>query len=267
MESKSEMQSRIDEGNQLFWNELCGSTMAIKLGITDHSAESLRRFDDAYMALYPYLLARVPVEKFKGLRVLDIGLGYGTLGQKIAEYCSEYCGLDIAAGPVSMMNHRMAMMGIKGGATQGSMLECPFDDGGFDVVVSIGCFHHTGDLQRCIDETYRVLKPGGRAYVMVYNKFSYRNWMMWPFTTLKALMSSAKESGTSSQRGAYDADSQGRAAPETVFSSVAELQDMFGKFSSFDARKENWGGRMVRSLFLNNIAHLGGLDIYVCAQK
>lgn len=261
------VQHRIDDANQEFWNELCGTIMAKRLGVVDHSAESLRRFDEAYLKLYPYLLKRVTVGSFNGLRVLEVGLGYGTLGQKIAESCNEYHGLDIAEGPVAMMNHRLNMMGLKELATQGSILDCSFDDASFDAVVSIGCFHHTGNIQQCIEETFRVLKPGGRAYVMVYNKFSYRNWMRWPLATFRASISYGSERGTSVQRAAYDPDFHGRAAPETVFSSVAELHDMFAKFSSFEARKENWGPRVPRSLFLNTVAHICGLDIYVCAQK
>lgn len=65
------------------------------------------------------------------------------------------------------------------------------DPDSLDYLVSIGCFHHTGDVQRCIDETYRVLKPGGRACIMVYNRFSCWQWVKWPATTFKALLHDA----------------------------------------------------------------------------
>ena len=57
-----------------------------------------------------------------------------------------------------------AHRGTPGQGRAGHMLECPLPDGSVDCVVSIGCFHHTGNLQRCIDETWRVLRPGGRAF-------------------------------------------------------------------------------------------------------
>ena len=262
-----ENQESVDARNRAFWDELCGTSLARQLGISDRTESSLRRFDDAYLAFYPYLLRRVPVAKFGGKKVLEIGLGYGTLGQQIAAFCGEYSGLDIAKGPVDMMNHRLALRGMGGKAVQGSMLECAFYDSTFDVVVSIGCFHHTGDLQRCIDETYRVLKPGGEAYIMVYNKFSYRNWMRWPVATLKALLQ--PESGRSrsqSERKAYDASQTGEAAPETVFTSTAELQHYFKHFSAFSAAKENWGG-LLRLTLLPVIGPVCGLDIYVAARK
>ena len=160
--ARGETESRMnapatDAANAVFWNELCGSSFARALGIKDHSIASLQRFDRAYLDLYPYLLQHVPVHTMRGQSVLEIGLGYGTLGQQIAAAGADYTGLDIAAGPVDDDEPPPADAGLPGKAMQGSMLECPLPDGSMDCVVSIGCFHHTGNLQRCIDETWRVL--------------------------------------------------------------------------------------------------------------
>src|SRR5256885_405910 len=51
----ADSQRAIDEQNAGFWNELCGSGLAQSLGITEITPASLARFDDAYMAFYPYL--------------------------------------------------------------------------------------------------------------------------------------------------------------------------------------------------------------------
>ena len=48
-------QEAIDAENARFWDELCGSSLARNVGVNDASAESLRRFDAAYLAHYPYL--------------------------------------------------------------------------------------------------------------------------------------------------------------------------------------------------------------------
>src|SRR5690349_13633178 len=74
-------QPALDERNAAFWEELCGTNMARELGITDASEESLARFDEAYFEYYPYLLDYFPPEVVEGARLLDIGLGYGTLGE------------------------------------------------------------------------------------------------------------------------------------------------------------------------------------------
>jgi SAM-dependent methyltransferase len=142
-------QETIDHSNSEFWNELCGSRLTRRLGITARDDASIARFDAAYLATYPYLLRRVPIARFAGLRVLEVGRGYGTLRQRIAQNCGEYTGFDIAAGPVDMMNHRLARLPRAAGrAQQGSILHCPFPNESFDAGVAIGCYHHTGNLQR-----------------------------------------------------------------------------------------------------------------------
>ena len=78
-------QAAIDKMNSEFWNELCGTGLAKHLGITDHSPESLQRFDEGYFGMYPYLLPIIKPERAASKDVLEIGLGYGSLGQKLAE--------------------------------------------------------------------------------------------------------------------------------------------------------------------------------------
>jgi SAM-dependent methyltransferase len=263
----------IDSANAAFWDELCGSSFARALGITDRTAASLARFDRAYLDLYPYLLRHVPVHTMRGQSVLEIGLGYGTLSQQIAQAGANYTGLDIAAGPVDMVNHRLHMADLAGRAVQGSMLECPLPDASMDCVVSIGCFHHTGNQHRCIDETFRVLKPGGRAFIMVYNRFSYRQWARWPLATLRSALGK-HDDVVDSQRKAYDANAAGDGAPETVFTSIAELRAMMGRFSQVSVERENCDhvslrGRTLvpRGLLLGSLGRISGLDLYASATK
>jgi len=259
-------QAQIDAQNAEFWNTLCGTGLAQTLGITDGSPASLKKFDDWYLDYYPYLLRHVPVHTMRGRDVLEIGLGYGTLSQKIAEAGARYSGLDIAAGPVEMVNARLAQRGLPGRAVQGSMLECPFPDESFDCVVSIGCFHHTGDAQRCMDETWRVLRPGGHAYLMVYNRFSLRQWKDFPWQTLAAAWRNPKAS--TAQRAAYDVDTQGRAAPETQFFSVRQLKAMMSRFSAVSCTKENCDDFILeRKTLLPSLGRALGLDIYIRAAK
>jgi SAM-dependent methyltransferase len=173
-------ESALDDRNAAFWDELCGTNLARTLGITDASEESLARFDEAYFALYPYLLGYLPRTAVEGRRLLEIGLGYGTLGEKLARLGADYHGLDLAAVPVAMMRARLAR--VPGArpeqVAQGSALELPFEDAAFDHVVSIGCLHHTGDLARGLAECRRVLQPGGQLVVMVYNRRSARRVLL-----------------------------------------------------------------------------------------
>jgi len=114
--------TKIDRKNSEFWDMLCGATFAKSLGIADDSAASLKQFDDWYFASYPYLFIHIPFEEMKGADVLEAGLGYGTLSQRIVESGARYCGLDIAPGPVRMVNHHLEQAGLPGRARQGTIL-------------------------------------------------------------------------------------------------------------------------------------------------
>ena len=273
-----ESQHDLDTANADFWAELCGTGLARHLGIVDHSPVSLARFDGAYMDLYPYLGRYLPWNA--GERVLEIGLGYGTVGQLLAERGLDYHGLDISPGPVSMMAHRLEMLGVAAAAsrvTVGSALAIPHPDQSFDVVVSIGCLHHTGDLAGAITEVRRVLRAGGQAMVMVYNRHSYRHSVMLPVSMMKRGAWRDPVRRAEFVRATYDAGSDGTAAPATEFSSIADVRRMFAGFSHVHARRENFDdfvlgvrGRNLcipRAAFLNNIARLAGLDLYVTATR
>lgn len=292
----TEVKTAIDEANEKFWNELCGTSLAQSLGITDRSAASLRKYDDAYLGFYPYLLKHVPVQAMRGKDVLEVGLGFGTLGQRIVEAGAKYTGADIAAGPVENMNHRIRLLQAPDArAVQANILRSGFAPESFDWVVSIGCFHHTGDMQGAVNEAYRVLRPGGKAVIMVYNKYSLRHWRMWPRATaasaLRALLSGKPAAASEAQRRQYDHRRDGEAAPETAFFSVGDLKHIFTQFSAVQCVKENadpihlprptryeqprkWvldrtANPIIisRESQLSTVGRLAGLDIYVTATK
>ncbi len=269
-------QDEIDEANAQFWNTLCGSSWLKMLGVTDNQPESLQRFDDWYMSYYPYLADHVPLSSFANKKVLEVGLGYGTLSQKIAEAGADYLGIDIALGPVSMVKHRLKQMKLPGGAIQRSFLENRLPDESFDAVVAIGCFHHTGNVQGCIDETFRLLKPKGTAHLMVYNRYSHRRWVNEHDTFVKELVDEEFGSATfgrtaEHERAASDTDLDGNAAPETALLSLREFERRLGAFSKINIEKENMDesieAGMDRKDVLKTWGKRAGLDLYAVVVK
>jgi len=273
-------QTETDVRNAAFWNELCGSTLARSLGITDRTPESLRKFDEAYMAIYPYLSSYVTEQDLTGKRLLEIGLGYGTLGQIIALRGCQYHGLDIADGPVEMMRYRLGLLGqeVGGRVQKGSALDIPYPADSFDYVYTIGCLHHTGDLPKAVSEVHRVLTAGGKAVVMLYNRYSFRQLAqlrasyVWEILTGRRRWTSLGEA----VRARYDSNAAGDAAPHTDFVSRSDVRHrLFGRFSSIRIDVQNFDGyallrgRIVipREKLLGNIARVLGTDLYVMATK
>ncbi|MBR0801197.1 class I SAM-dependent methyltransferase [Bradyrhizobium jicamae] len=273
-------QNAIDKNNAAFWDELCGSSLAKSLDITDSSPASLKRFDDWYFAYYPYLFTYIPFKQLNGKDVLEVGLGYGTVSQRIAESGARYQGLDIASGPVSMVNDRLRQSNLRGSAQQGSILAAPFLDERFDYVVAIGCLHHTGDLRKAIGECRRILRPGGQLIFMVYYAYSYRRLFSETTDTLRYL---AQEilgyrgpvaASKASQRKAYDSSESGEAAPHTDWISVRSARSYCRDFKSFTATPDNidngipfkWSGPR-EELLKGPYPKWVGLDLYATATK
>jgi SAM-dependent methyltransferase len=267
----------LDDRNAAFWDELCGTNLARTLGITDASEASLARFDEAYFALYPYLLDYFPPPALEARRLLEIGLGYGSLGEALARLGADYHGLDLAAGPVSMMRARLAR--VPGArpeqVAQGSVLELPFDDASFDHVVSIGCLHHTGDLFGAVAECRRVLRPGGRLVMMVYNRRSARRALLSPLLTARHRLVVGAPSAEETFRYLYDGHTDdGDSPPHTDFVSMGELRGLLSGFR--DVRIERRGIDRVplgpveisRHRLLNlGLDRLVGLDLYAVAYR
>ena len=267
----SSEQAQIDLLNTTFWDELCGTGLAAQLGITEASPENLARFDRAYMEMYPYLDDYLPSPAGEHERLLEIGLGYGTISQILAARGFDYYGLDIARGPVEMVRFRLAELGVPNPAARvraGSVLGLDHPDESFDQVVTIGCLHHTGDLPRAVDQVRRVLRPGGRALVMVYNRHSFRRAKMALARRLRGEQPDEEE-----MRGSYDRNLEGQAAPATEYTSRAEAKRLFSGFSDVRVGRENFdplvlpGMTVPRERLLGWPAHLAGLDLYVSARK
>ena len=271
--------AEISKKNAEFWDTPCGTVAATALGLPDCSRASLRAYDDWFFSFYPYLFKHIPFKAMRGKKVLEVGLGYGTVAQRIAEAGAEYVGLDIAQGPVELVNQRLKQSFLPGIAQQGNVLECPFPDDTFDYVVAIGCYHHTGDLQKALDETHRVLKSGGSAIVMVYSRYSIRQWKRHTLPTLKRFLHEymgwmTNTAMSTKERGAFDVLPSGEAAPETVLTSKKHLRQMTSRFKSVSVRAERLDVKGItflkylsREFCCRNFGKYLGFDLYATLVK
>lgn len=109
----------------------------------------------------------------RGLRVLEIGCGMGTDGAQFAAAGADYTGVDLTDAAIELARKRFALSGLKGEFRVADAEKLDFPDESFDRVYSHGVLHHTPDIESAIREIHRVLKPGGRAIVMLYHRGSY----------------------------------------------------------------------------------------------
>jgi demethylmenaquinone methyltransferase/2-methoxy-6-polyprenyl-1,4-benzoquinol methylase len=94
---------------------------------------------------------------------LDLGTGTGDIAR---EALSQFPGANIIAADFT---HEMMRVGSKNGPLNFSTadaLRLPFNDFSFDAVVSGFLMRNVIDLQKALEEQYRVLKHGGRIVIL-----------------------------------------------------------------------------------------------------
>jgi ubiquinone/menaquinone biosynthesis C-methylase UbiE len=109
----------------------------------------------------------------RGLRVLEIGCGLGTDGAQFAKAGADYTGVDLTNAAVELARKRFELFNLPGAFRTADAENLDFEDESFDLVYSHGVLHHTPDTPRAVREVYRVLRPAGRAMVMLYHRNSY----------------------------------------------------------------------------------------------
>jgi ubiquinone/menaquinone biosynthesis C-methylase UbiE len=88
-----------------------------------------------------------------------------------------HCGFQVTAVDLTeaalVLARQYAMTrGVQIDFRTGNAEALEFENAAFDAVYSFGVLHHTPDIERAVAELHRVLRPGGKAYVMLYHKWS-----------------------------------------------------------------------------------------------
>lgn len=123
------------------------------------------------------------------LRMLEVGTGSGGIAHYFGTHESMHCEVDA----VDVVDNRLVTNGYRYRHVEGTQL--PFADAIFDVVLSNHVIEHVGDdaSQRAhLAELQRVLKPGGRGYLAVPNRWmliephfrlAFLSWLPKPWRT------------------------------------------------------------------------------------
>jgi ubiquinone/menaquinone biosynthesis C-methylase UbiE len=96
--------------------------------------------------------------------VLDIGTGSGIFLKQLLKHASHVTGIDIheTYGGVYQMLEREGVDTKRIELRQGSILDIPYPDSSFDLVVCISVLEHFADPGPPLAEIKRVLRPNGR---------------------------------------------------------------------------------------------------------
>jgi len=104
----------------------------------------------------------------RGKRCLDVGCGSGRYSHALARNgAEEIIAIDISENGIAEAKKRaIGLPQIK--FQVASALNIPYPDCHFDFVVCAGVLHHTTDFDQGLSELFRVCKPDGKVYLLVY---------------------------------------------------------------------------------------------------
>ena len=125
----------------------------------------------------PWMADQLDYARSAGLEVLDVGCGQGIDVCEFALAGASVTGIDLTPRHVELAQRHVEEAGIEATIVQGDAESLPFLGGSFDVVVSNGVLHHTPDMDTALREIHRVLRPGGRFTVILYNRNSWFYWL------------------------------------------------------------------------------------------
>lgn len=111
-------------------------------------------------------------ERYRGKSVLEIGCGMGCMAMNWARRGAKMTAIDLNPVAIEQTRQRFASFELEGNIREADAENLPFDNDHFDFVYSWGVVHHTPNIRVAIADMYRVLKPGGRVGLMLYNRHS-----------------------------------------------------------------------------------------------
>ena len=110
-----------------------------------------------------------------GMKILDLAGGTGDLALKFCGKVGDSGEVVLADINEAMLNHgrdRLSDRGVIGNIHYAQVnAEClPFDDDSFDVVTIAFGLRNVTDKQAALESMHRVLKPGGKLFVLEFSK-------------------------------------------------------------------------------------------------
>jgi SAM-dependent methyltransferase len=121
-----------------------------------------------------YLLESVGFDRWAGRDVLEVGCGAGLDLVRFARGGARTTGVDIAPRALELARGYCNVAGVVSTLLEADGACLPLGDSHFDLVYCHGVLPFARDPAAIVAESHRVLRAGGTAIFMVYNR---RSWM------------------------------------------------------------------------------------------
>lgn len=209
------------------------SETPIGVGVTSYPAGTPEFFkaveNDRYEHYAPWMKEFFRFDRYRGKRVLEVGVGVGTDHVQFARSGAIMSGVDITPRSIELTRANLARFGFSSDLRVADAEALPFSDHTFDAVYSFGVLHHTPDTPHAVREVHRVLKPGGVAIIALYHRHSLVYWFnvrIWERIVHRRFLHETLPDTLS--RVEY---TQGQAKPLVQLFSIKEVRKMCAAFS------------------------------------
>ena len=163
-----------------YWEKTpCGTDQSITGDINPLTKEWFEAVEEYRYEVEPFIHSIAQFTRYRGKRVLEVGVGAGTDHLQWARAGADLYGVDLTAAAIETTNKRLQIYGFNSNLQKIDAEKIPFPDGYFDVVYSWGVIHHSNNPSLIMGEIYRVLRVDGEFIGMLYQRPSLTTLRVW----------------------------------------------------------------------------------------
>ena len=197
------------------------------VNISQSHEEFFKNTEKYRYSSYPYFKELMEFDKYSGKKVLEIGVGEGVDHTQFARYGAKVNGIDLTPLHVKITRDRFKYLNLETNLLIADAEDLPFPDNFFDLVYSCGILFLVPDIEKAVNEIYRVLKPGGKAIALFYNKNSFQYYVN--IITYQGIVRGELQYLTFDKLKDWFAG-DGFGYPPLKYFNKKELQNLFGAF-------------------------------------
>jgi len=138
----------------------------------------LRPWQESYIKRVKEYLIQKP---YTNKKLLDVGAGHGYIAIEMAKLGLDVVACDLSPKAIEHLERNKKIFKLKNlKIVHCNAQSLPFANESFDHVVAIAILEHIPEEEKAIKEWKRVLKKGGKMYVVTPLLFRYLWPMLWP---------------------------------------------------------------------------------------
>jgi SAM-dependent methyltransferase len=136
-----------------------------------------QQLDEYRFGKLKYFPRLIDFSAYEGRDLLEVGCGLGIDLARFARAGANVTGIDISRIAIDLAHKNFRQQGLQADlrVMNGECMQFP--EATFDIVYAHGVLPYSANTVKMIQEIHRVMKPGGEAIMMVYNRISWLNFI------------------------------------------------------------------------------------------